>query len=207
MAKRLARSLGWRDLDTGALYRAIALLASEVGLSVDDGEGLGKLCEGLDLRQDAAGRTWIGERDVSTAIRSSQIGAMASPVSAHPSVRMALVEIQRRVAIDGDLICEGRDMGSVIFPHADLKVYLDAEIEVRAQRRHHELEERGERLPIVTVQSQLDERDARDQGRAHAPLKRLPDQVYLDTSAMTHEQVLARLLELVSKCRGADSSA
>jgi cytidylate kinase len=201
MAKRLAKALGWRYLDTGALYRALALMAFEAGISAEDGDALGRLAQSVAIRQDQAGRTWVGDRDVSDAIRTSHIGAMASPVSAHPPVRVALVDLQRRVAADGDLVCEGRDMGSVIFPNADLKVYLDALGAVRADRRYQELVARGEVVPLDTVRLQLDERDARDQGRAYAPLKRLPDQVYLDTSDLSQNQVLDALLGLVEDCR------
>lgn len=208
MARRMAGALGWRYLDTGALYRAIAVIATERGIPPEDGPALGALTRSLELRQDPEGRTWVGDRDVSDAIRGADVARVASPVSAHPEVREALVDVQRRVAREGNLVCEGRDMGSVIFPRASLKIYLDARPGVRAERRHRELAERGESVAVEDVLQQLTERDARDRSRAHAPLKQLPDQVFLDTSEMSPGEVLRRLLELVAGCtRGSPAAS
>ena len=206
MARQLAERLKWRYLDTGALYRAVALAALEAGIPVTDGEALGKLAHGLDVRQDTEGRTWLADRDVSGLIRTSEISAAASPISAHPPVREALVEVQRRVAQAGNLVCEGRDMGSVIFPQADLKVYLDARPTTRAERRHLELKNRGEDVSLQDVLRQMEERDVRDSSRTNAPLQRLKDQVYLDSSNMEQEEVLQHLLDLVDGWTGHMSS-
>jgi cytidylate kinase len=198
VAKLLAKELGWRYLDTGALYRAVALVALQQGVSLDDAAAIGSLADSLDLRQDASGRTWVGDRNVSSDIRTEAVSQAASRVSALPPVRQALVDAQRRVADDGDLICEGRDMGTVIFPDAILKVFLDADLPTRASRRLGDLADSVEAPALDSVRASLEERDRRDTTRAVAPLRRQADQVHLDTSDMTIPQVLEHLRSLVA---------
>ncbi|MAG56247.1 MAG: cytidylate kinase [Planctomycetes bacterium] len=197
VAKKLAKELGWRYLDTGALYRAVALTALDRGLPTHDGEGLGALTATLAIRQDEEGRTFVGDDDVSSELRTERVSQAASQVSAHPSVRRALVDVQRRVADDGPLICEGRDMGTVIFPDAALKVFLDASPRTRAERRRDDLQARGEDVDLDELVSQIEERDHRDANRDTAPLLQQDDQIAIDTSEMSIERVLERLRELV----------
>lgn len=210
VAKALARELGWRYLDTGALYRAVALIALERGLDTDDAEALGALTRSLSVTQDPEGRTFVDGRDVSTDIRTEAVSSAASKVSAHPPVRAALVDVQRGVADAGDLVCEGRDMGTVIFPNAELKVFLVASARTRAARRMKDLEAQGETVDLDELVAMIEERDARDSGRATAPLKKQEDMAEVDTSDLSIEQVLDRLQALVAdrvgNARGADGS-
>jgi cytidylate kinase len=203
VARELARRLGWRFLDTGAFYRAVALASMERGVLPSDGEGLAEIVPDLDLRQGQSGQMWMRGRDVSMAIRNERVTAIVSEVSAHPEVRAALLEAQRRVAEDGPLVCEGRDMTSVVFPDAQLKLYLDADVRTRAQRRQRELAARGEQVAMEELEKAILARDAQDMGRATAPLRRLEDQIYVDTSAMAQEEVVERLLLLIRERQGA----
>lgn len=199
VAKSLAKELGWRYLDTGALYRAVALVAREKGIPTDDAEALGALTASLDVSQDPHGQTFVGDRNVSSDIRTEAVSDAASKVSAHPPVRAALVEVQRRVAQAGDLVCEGRDMGTVIFPDAQLKVFLVANARTRAQRRQRDLEAQGETVELSELVRMIEERDARDATRSASPLEQHEDMVEVDTSDLSIEQVLERLQQLVAE--------
>ncbi len=201
-AKALARRLGWRFLDTGAIYRTLALAALEAGIAVDDETGLAALIQTLRMSQDPDGRMKLDGRDVSAAIRTESVTRAASTISAHARVRAGLLEIQRAVAREGPLVCEGRDMGSTVFPRAELKVYLDADLGARSRRRHEELAAKGQVANLDEIAHQIRERDHRDQTRSAAPLRRVDDQIYLDTSDLDTEGVLARLQELVQMRRG-----
>ena len=207
VAKALARALGWRYLDTGALYRAVALTAAERGIGTEDAQALGSLTQALSITQDTEGRTFVDGRDVSASIRTEEVSSGASKVSAHPPVRTALVDVQRGVARDGDLVCEGRDMGTVIFPEAALKVFLVARTRTRAERRQRDLEARGEHVSIDELVAMLEERDTRDSGREAAPLKKQPDMVEVDTSDLSIEQVMDRLQALVAERVGREGDA
>jgi len=203
VARRLARELSWRYLDTGALYRAVALVALERQMGTEDGAALGALAAGLVIQQDAAGRTVANGRDVTDDIRTEEVSAAASTVSAHPAVRAALVDVQRRVANDGPLVCEGRDMGTVIFPNATLKLFLDASQHTRAQRRADELRARGEDADVAVLERSIAERDHRDATRSAAPLRRDKEQVLVDTTELSIAQVLEQLRTLVAeRCGG-----
>jgi cytidylate kinase len=197
VASALARALQWRHLDTGAIYRALTLAAIEWGVPVDDGPRLAALVRRTDLRQGADGRTTLGGRDVSQGIRAEVVTAAVSEVSAHPEVRAALLDVQRQAAEAGDLVCEGRDMGTVVFPNAQLKVYLDADVPTRARRRRGDLSRQGEDIPLPELERRIAERDAKDRARVTAPLLRAPDQIYLDTSGLSVDQVVAKLRQLV----------
>lgn len=198
VARALARDLGWRFLDTGALYRALTLAAIEGGVAIDDGAGLATLAAKADIRQGDEGRTYLGDRDVSGDIRSEAVTSRVSAVSAHPEVRSALLDVQRRAAIDADLVCEGRDMGTVVFPDAGLKLYLDADAATRARRRLRDLERQGEVVALEELERRIRERDRSDATRAAAPLRRAPDQIYLDTSGLGFDAVLAQVKEAVA---------
>ncbi|MSR74023.1 MAG: (d)CMP kinase [Planctomycetes bacterium] len=199
VARLVAQRLGWRFLDTGALYRALSLAAVEQGVAAENGPALASLASGLDLRQDADGRTTIGTRDVSDAIRTERITSFASRSSAQPEVRAALLELQRSASKNADLVCEGRDMGSVVFPNATLKVFLDADPQVRSIRRAAELECKGVAMDIAAVRSGLQQRDTADATRSIAPLQRVQDQVAIDTTGLTIAQVVDHILELIAK--------
>jgi cytidylate kinase len=197
-ARKLAERLGFRYLDSGALYRAVTLAALERGSDLDAGARVGDLAKGLAISFAPGGRVLLDGRDVTEAIRSERVSANVSKVSAHAEVRNAMLSVQRAAGESSDLVCEGRDMGSVVFPQAGLKIYLDADVGVRAERRRTELMGRGENLTHTQLVTRIRERDRKDESRASAPLKRSVDQVLLDTTNMTIDEVVDHLAKLVS---------
>ncbi len=186
LASTLAKALGYHHLDSGALYRATALRALRCGAPPDDPAALAALAAGLDLRFDA-GRTLLGAEDVTDALRDEAVGALASRVSAHPEVRAALHALQLSFRRAPGLVADGRDMGTVVFPDAALKVFLVASAEQRAERRHKQLMQQGISTRIDALRSALEARDARDQSRSTSPLKPAADAVLLDNSALSIE--------------------
>lgn len=213
LSRALADRLGYTYLDTGALYRAVALsvredpaLRSVLGapaLEDREQERLGHLTEGLEIRFDDGGRrTWLGGRDVTRLIRTPEISQAASKVSAVPAVREALLVVQRRLASDGGVVAEGRDVGTVVFPDAEVKFYLTADADCRARRRVAQLAEDGIQADLAETQREIEERDARDAGRAVAPLRRPPDAVEIDSGPLAADEVLARMLEVVTSRKG-----
>ncbi len=202
VARQLAERLGYVLIDTGALYRAVALAAKERGLSWDDGPALGQLASQLDL---SFGRVTEGRPplimdgvDRSTDIRTPDISQGASKVSAHPPVREALLGVQRRMGEAGGVVLEGRDIGTVVFPNAPVKVFLTASTAARAQRRYDELISRGVAdADLAAVRQEMEERDTRDSSRAVAPLKPADDAVVVDSTELDLEGVVARLVEIV----------
>ena len=190
VARRVAERLGYVYLDTGAMYRAVGVLATEAGVPLTDEAAVVAVARTASLRFDAAGRLFAGERDVSDAIRTLAAGEAASLVSALPGVRTLLVEEQRRIGHGSDIVMEGRDIGTNVFPDAEVKVYLTARPEVRAARRAAELRAKGEEVDDATVLAALEERDARDSTRAVAPLRKAADAVEVDTSDLTLDEVV-----------------
>ena len=200
VARELARRLGYVLVDTGALYRGVALAAKERGIAWDDGPALGALAEALDLQflrtQDGAARLAIDGRDRGDDIRTPEISMGASDVSKHPEVRAALLGIQRELGRDGGVVLEGRDIGTVVFPNAEAKVFLTASPEKRAARRVDELRARGIAADPDRTLAEVIARDKQDQGRSLAPLKPAPDSVLVDTTELDIENVVQRLLRL-----------
>jgi cytidylate kinase len=201
-ARLLADRLGYVLIDTGALYRAVALVARERDLSWADGPALGALARGLVLRFGAGESErpplFVDGVDRSADIRTEDISQGASRVSAHPEVREALLGVQRAMGREGGVVMEGRDIGTVVFPDADVKVFLTASADARAARRAEELVARGVQRDIDAVRREIEERDERDTHRAVAPLRRAEDAVYLDTSALGLDAVVDRLATLVA---------
>jgi len=195
VARLLARRLGLSYLDTGALYRSVALAALERGVDLEDGPALGKLARGLAITFEGE-RVFLDGRDVSMEIRTPQVSDGSSRVAVLPEVRSALVELQRRLGRDG-VVADGRDMATVIFPAADVKVFLDATPEERARRRHRELIAAGGDDREEDVYRELIARDARDSGRAAAPLRKADDAVTVDTTRMSLDEVVETIMELV----------
>ena len=191
-AAALARRLAWRKLDTGAMYRSLALFASWRGVDPEDGETLATLASDLPLRFEGE-RVLLDDRDVSTEIRSSEAGTMASRVSAHPAVRRALLPVQRRLASVQPCVAEGRDLGTVVFPDARAKFFLVAGPETRAARRLKDLRALGQDTSLEEVLKAQRERDARDENRAVAPLRKAGDAIEIDTSDLTIEEVVERM--------------
>jgi len=202
-ARMLAERLGYTLIDTGALYRAVALAAKERGVSWDDGDALGQLAAGLELRfgpvTDGRPPLLLDGQDRSDDIRAPDISQGASQVSAHPPVREALLEVQRRMGRQGDVVLEGRDIGTVVFPSADVKVFLTASVEARARRRFDELKRRGGEADLDEVRREMETRDQRDSTRAVAPLKPAEDAVRLDTSGLDLDGVVSALEDIVRR--------
>lgn len=201
VARHLARHLGLPLLDTGAIYRSLALVARSRGIAWDDEAGLVTLAAGLPIRfgalpgphePDAPQRVWLGDDDVTEAIRTPEISEGASRVSVLPGVRKALLGLQRAIGAQG-CVAEGRDMGTVVFPDAPFKFFVTADLEARAARRHADLEGMTA-SELSAVQAELLTRDARDTGRAAAPLARAHDAVLVDTTALDPDEVLALML-------------
>ena len=197
VARRVAERLGFVYLDTGAMYRAVGLLATEKGVPLDDEEAVAAVARDAALRFDGDGRVLAGERDVSAAIRTLEMGAAASVVSVHPRVRALLVEQQRRLGARGDVVMEGRDIGTNVFPDAAVKLFLTARPEVRAARRAAELRASGAAVDEADVLAAVNERDRRDSTRSVAPLCRADDAVELDTSDLTLDQVVDAVVDIV----------
>ncbi len=196
VARRLAQRLGFFLLDTGAIYRAVALSAARAGVVFSDGAQLAEIARRLPIRFDADGRVWLGDEDVSLAIRTPEMSQGASTVSAHAEVRAGLLDLQRQLASVGGCVVEGRDIGTVVLPWAPLKIFLTASDEVRARRRYDELKARGAEVDFAATLAELRERDHRDSTRAVAPLKQAADAVLVDTSNLGTDEVVRRLEEL-----------
>lgn len=198
VSREVARLAGWHLLDSGALYRLVALLGARAGLDPQDVDGHAALARSMEVEfgSDASGgeRVRVGADDVTRAIRSEEAGQGASRVAAWPAVRDALLERQRAFARPPGLVADGRDMGTVIFPHARLKVFLTASAEERAMRRHKQLISKGFRAKLEDLLADLRARDARDVNRAVAPLVAATDALLLDNSGLTIEASVDRVL-------------
>jgi CMP/dCMP kinase len=204
ISRKLAESLGYRYIDTGALYRAIALAASEKGIPADDDASLETLCANLILdiaAQDHGLRLMLNGRDVTDEIRTSRITMLASAISARPVVRRYLLVIQRKLGASKRAVFEGRDMGTVVFPEADIKFFLNADPSIRARRRYAELKAKGGDSPsLASVEQDMAARDRNDSTRQAAPLKPAPDAIHIDSSSMGIDEVVALMLEHIVDC-------
>jgi cytidylate kinase len=203
----LARRLGYTYFDTGVMYRAVTWAALHRGISVDDEAAVTALAEALVIQVTPAtqddGRQYTvfaDGQDVTWAIRQPAVDAVVSPVSAYPGVRRALTKQQRHIAAGGCMVMVGRDIGTVVLPHADLKLFIRASIEERARRRYLERRARGEDVAYQTELASMRRRDEIDSQRAHAPLRPADDAVIVDTDGLSIEQVLARIESLVKNC-------
>jgi len=210
----LAERLGYLYFDTGALYRAITWLALERGLAIGDEEVIVALAQAAQITitrpmiQDGRQYTvYADSRDITWEIRSPEVDAYVSPVSAYPGVREALKVAQRRIGEEGQVVMVGRDIGTVILPHADLKIYLDASLEVRAQRRHKEILARGEEASYEDVLADMRRRDEIDSHRLAAPLKPAEDAIIVDTDHLSIEEVWGQVMGLVEKWQPREEGA
>jgi len=209
VARGVARALDYQYVDTGAMYRSIALMAQRAGIDWNDASSLADLAAGLGFEFQWNGdvlRILVNGEDVTSAIRSGEIGAGASAVSRHPDVRQALLARQRALGEAGGVVMDGRDIGTVVLPSADLKVYLDAAPDVRARRRHEELLRRGETVSFESVLADLKARDHRDMTRDVAPLAIADDAVVVDTSDLGIHQAIQAVLELAFRVSGSTSA-
>lgn len=200
IARRVARHLGWHLLDSGALYRLVALAGQRAGLAPDDATGHARHAAKLDVRfgMDREGEesVLLGGVDVTRELRAEATGEAASRVAAWPDVRSALLGRQRAFARPPGLVADGRDMGSIVFRDAGLKIFLTASPEVRAERRYKQLKGKGLSGSLAALSAEIAERDRRDTTRAVAPLVAVPEAVIVDSTALTIEEVVERVIEL-----------
>ncbi len=205
VAKRLADALGFVLVDTGAMYRTVALAAKNAGIAWTDGERVGELARLLVTRSSLAFerdpergvRVWLNGSDVSDAIRAPDIGMGASTVSAHKSVRDALLEMQRQAGREGGVVLEGRDIGTVVFPDAEVKFYLTARPDVRARRRFEELVAKGLRGTFAETLEEVRRRDEQDTTRAVAPLRQAADATRVDSSEISIDETVSWMADRV----------
>jgi cytidylate kinase len=199
-ARALARRLGFEFLDTGAMYRAVTLAGLRAGIDLRDQEALRGLMDGLRLEMPA-NRIVLNGEDVTGLIRTAEITAHSGKVADSPVVRGQLARMQRQIAAGRDMVCEGRDQGTVVFPDAACKFFLVADPVERARRRQREMETRGETVGWQDVLRAQEARDRRDAERDLAPMKPAPDAVLLDSTQLTLEQVVDRMEQEVRRCR------
>src|SRR5215469_14305433 len=200
ISRAVARHVGWHLLDSGALYRLVALAGAAAGVPPLDEPAHASLAHRMDVvftvAPDGSERVTLEGRDVTAAIRSEEAGQGASRVAAWPSVRQALLARQRAFAVPPGLVADGRDMGTVVFPLAELKIFLTATPQERALRRHKQLKDKGSYVSLPALSREIAERDLRDQTREVAPLKAAPDACLIDSTGLSVDQVMQRVLEL-----------
>lgn len=208
IGKLVAEEFGYLYFDTGVMYRAVTFEAINKNISINDEESISVLAEEIkiDIRTPiiADGRdndVLVNGQDVTWEIRSPEVDASVSIVSSYPKVRTALGEQQRRIGLQGEVVMVGRDIGTVILPEADIKIYLDASIEERADRRYQELRQRGEEIDFDSILAKLRERDLIDSTREIAPLKPADDAILIDTDQLSIQQVFTKILEIVKENR------
>lgn len=205
IAREVAQRLGFQLVDTGAIYRTVALRARQQGVGIDDGPALAELARTLDFAFELRGDTNVvicnGE-ELGGQIRTPENSQAASKVSAIPAVRDALLELQRRIGRASDSVLEGRDIGTVVFPDADVKIFLTASPEVRAQRRTDQLEQAGQPADYHEILAELRIRDERDSNRETAPLKQADDAIAIDSTAHPIDDVVTQILGVVAEVSG-----
>ncbi|MEO0625451.1 MAG: (d)CMP kinase [Bacteroidota bacterium] len=209
LARTLAQRLGYRYVDTGAMYRAVTLYFIEHSIDLDDEQRIRSALEEIQIDfmrsseyGEASNITLLNGQDVEREIRSLEVSQLVSPVATISAVRRAMVAQQRRMGSEGAVVMDGRDIGTVVFPHADLKLFLVADLEVRAQRRLMELQERGQSANLEEVIANLKERDRIDSSRSDSPLKKADDAIVIDNSKLTFEQLVERAMMEVERVMG-----
>ncbi|MFY9608874.1 MAG: (d)CMP kinase [Blastocatellia bacterium] len=201
VGKAVARRLGYLYIDSGAVYRAVGLKALNVGASLEDGATLGTIARAASIKLQGDPdhlRVLLDGQDVTTQIRLPEPSRASSVVATIPEVREAVVQKLRDMSLAGGVVMDGRDIGTKVFPDAQVKLFLDASLEVRARRRCEEDRERGRDVSVEAVRAELEERDCRDTGRVATPLVKAPDAVFIDTSDMPLSTVIERALEIVN---------
>ena len=199
IAKRIARRLGYIYVDTGAMYRAMAYYLIQNQVDAADQEAIAAACQHADISicyQDGEQVVLLNGENVNAYLRTEAVGNMASVSSVVPEVRKKLVELQQKLARETDVVMDGRDIGTVVLPDVDVKVYLTASVETRAKRRFLELQEKGEPADLAKIAADIEDRDYRDMHRDISPLRQAEDATLVDSSNMTIDQVVERILEL-----------
>jgi cytidylate kinase len=202
VAKRLAKELRYRYVDTGAMYRAIALSVVQAGVDLSDEDGVRTVLENSRVElveENGFSRVLLNDRDVTGEIRTPELSQMASKVSSLGLVREKMVELQRAIGFRGGIVAEGRDIGTVVFPQADIKIYLDASVQERARRRHGELQEQEKTATFEETLKEMTARDHRDKSRAVAPLIKAEDALVIDSTSVQVDSVVELILAEIKK--------
>ncbi|MGB9700625.1 MAG: (d)CMP kinase [Thermodesulfobacteriota bacterium] len=202
VSKMLAQRLNYLYLDTGAMYRAVALAVQRAKLDPEDEEALAQICAQMRISfggESAEQKIYLNGEEVTQEIRRPEIGWLASVVSTKRPVREAMVQLQRKLGERGRVVAEGRDTGTVVFPHAEFKFFLTAQMEERARRRQEELQAKGYQVPMEEVQKEINRRDAQDEGRELAPLRPAPDAHIIDSTRLSPQEVVDLMLHLIKK--------
>lgn len=199
IAKLVAKEKGYIYVDTGAMYRGLAIHFLDKGIQPQETEKVIEACKDAEVTiayEDAVQHVYLNGKDISSRLRNEEVGNMASVTSAIPEVRKKLLELQQNLAKTQNVIMDGRDIGTCVLPHADVKVYLTASVETRAKRRYQELQEKGEDCNLKEIAHDIEERDRRDMTREIAPLKQAEDAVLVDSSDMTIAEVVKTIVDL-----------
>ena len=199
ITKKIAKMKGYIYVDTGAMYRAMAVYLLRNGVAPEDTNRISEICEAADISiayRDGEQVVLLDGENVNAFLRTEEAGNMASFSSAVPAVREKLVELQRKLAAKADVVMDGRDIGTVVLPDADVKIYLTASSATRAKRRYLELREKGEEAELARIEQDIVDRDERDMHREHSPLRQAADAILLDSSDMTIDEVVERIAEL-----------
>ena len=202
IAKKVAAGKGYIYVDTGAMYRAMALYILRCGIDPDDATAISKKCRDADITieyRDGVQVVLLDGEDVGAYLRTPQVSDMASRTSVNSDVREKLVELQQALARKQNVVMDGRDIGTVVLPDAQVKIFLTASVDVRADRRYRELIEKGEKADLSEIKAQIIERDARDMNRPISPLKQAEDAVLVDTSDMTIDEVAAAIMHIIEE--------
>ena len=199
IAKLVAKEKGYIYVDTGAMYRGLAIHFLDKGIQPQETEKVIEACKDAEVTiayEDAVQHVYLNGKDISSRLRNEEVGNMASVTSAIPEVRKKLLELQQNLAKTQNVIMDGRDIGTCVLPHADVKVYLTASVETRSKRRYQELQEKGEDCNLEEIAHDIEERDRRDMTREIAPLKQAEDAVLVDSSDMTITEVVKTIVDL-----------
>lgn len=199
LAKVLAEKLQYVYIDTGAMYRCVAYYIITKGIDMENEQAVVGVLKDIHITMDANHKIYLNGQDVSNEIRSNEVSMGASRVSVYEEVRSFLVDQQRKMAASGGVILDGRDIGTVVLPNAELKIYQVASVETRSMRRYLENKERGISCDLKTISDEISQRDYQDSNRKHSPLKQAKDAIVLDTSNLTLDAVVAKVMKLVEQ--------
>lgn len=202
IAKRLAGELGMIYVDTGAMYRAMGLYFHRQGIAPENEQAIGEAAQQADVTigyEEGKQQVYLNGENVTAYLRTEEAGNMASATSVYPQVRRKLVDLQQKLAASADVIMDGRDIGTVVLPHADVKIFLTADSHERACRRYEELAAKGQKPDLAEIERDIIERDLRDMNRAESPLKQAEDAILVDTSHMNIDQVVETILNIYNE--------
>ena len=198
-AKGVSQRLGFTHLDTGAMYRAVTFGINASGINLNDENKINGFLNSIDIHFDQKNEIWLNGKNVASAIRTVEISSKVSLISAKPEIRKKMVEIQRSIAGDHDCVLEGRDIGTVVFPDAKFKFYIIADIMVRAQRRFEQINRNEKKITLDEIIANIEIRDELDSSRSHSPLKRAEDAIVIDTSHLTINEQINKIVEIVNQ--------